>query len=338
MTVHQPPRTGPQPPYHAPPPYPSHHNPHASVHSLANYAPPPLPPVAEARAGKLFTPYVAIWSALGASAALCLGYALLAGTPATQLSADDPRFASRLASELSGLKDSVSDVRMELSKLKTDLAGQDAQGQMLSAQLTALERKIAGQAGAADSGIQADAHPAPELNDPVKAKAPAGDDVPGTAASPQKPRLVNGDGSGLNLDTAALETGSVATAAKPAAKAAAKTAAKQEPKPQEQPAAADPVDFSKVVVKPEAKSVGVQISSGASVDSLRLSWSLLSDRHSEALKNLEPRFVARGEADAPTFDLIAGPIKSRSDAQKVCKALAAKNVPCKISDFLGEAL
>jgi hypothetical protein len=134
---------------------------------------------------------------------------------------------------------------------------------------------------------------------------------------------------------AALETGSVATVAKPAAKAAAKAATKQE---QATKTAADAVDFSKVVVTPEAKPVGVQISSGASVDSLRLSWSLLSDRHSDALRNLEPRFVARGDEAAPTFDLIAGPIKSRSDAQKVCKALAAKKVPCKVGDFLGEAL
>jgi hypothetical protein len=64
----------------------------------------------------------------------------------------------------------------------------------------------------------------------------------------------------------------------------------------------------------------------------------LADRHSEALKNLEPRFIARGDEAAPTFDLIAGPIKSRADALKVCKALASKNVPCKVGDFLGEAL
>ncbi len=84
--------------------------------------------------------------------------------------------------------------------------------------------------------------------------------------------------------------------------------------------------------------MGVQISSGASVDSLRLELDLLSDRHSDALKNLEPRFVARGDESAPTFDLIAGPIKSSQRCPEGCKALAAKNVPCKIGDYLGEAL
>ena len=217
MTVHQPPRTGPQPPYYAHTPHPAHHGPQGAVHSggvhsLANYAPPPLPPAPEARPNKLFTPYVAVWSALGATAALCLGYAVLTGAPVSHLSADDPRFASKIAGDLSGLKDSVSEVRMELSKLKTDLAGQDAQGRMLSAQLTALERKIASQSGAADGGIQAGARPAPELDDTVKAKASDADEAAGTAATPQKPRLVNGDGGGLDLDMAALETGSVATA------------------------------------------------------------------------------------------------------------------------------
>lgn len=336
MTVHQPLRTGPQPPYQAPPPYPAYHNPQGGAHSLANYAPPPLPPGPEAAPAKLFTPYVAVWSALGGVAALCLGYAILTGEPATQLSADDPRFASQIASDLSGLKDSVSEVRMELSKLKTDLAGQDAQGRILSAQLMALERKVAAPAAGSESGIQADARPAPELDEPVKAKSPDTEAATGTTATPQRPRLVNGDGS-LNLDAAVLETGSVVNTAKPAAKAAAKAATKPDAQAAA-PAAADAVDFSKIVVKPEAKPVGVQISSGASVDSLRLSWSLLSDRHSEALKNLEPRFVARGDEAAPTFDLIAGPIKSRSDAQKVCKALAAKGVPCKVGDYLGEAL
>jgi hypothetical protein len=69
-----------------------------------------------------------------------------------------------------------------------------------------------------------------------------------------------------------------------------------------------------------------------------LSWSLLADRHGEALKNLEARYVAHGDVANPTYDLIAGPIKSKAEAQRVCKALAAKGVPCKIGDFLGEAL
>lgn len=339
MTVHYSPSTGPQPPYLAPLPQPAYNAPlHAGVHSLANYAPPPLPPEPTPGTGRIFTPYVAIWSALGTVAVLCLGYAILADSPETHLSASDPRYASTIANDLSGLKDSVSEVRMELSKLKTDLAGQDAQGRLLSAQLTALERKITGHGDKAS--IQVNAAVSPPSDDTARAArktAPAElADVGATPASPQRPRLVNVDGNTQPFDTAALETGSVAAAAKPAAKAADKAAAK--------PAVdvpAEAVDFSDVVVKPAtpaAKPVGVQISSGASVDSLRLSWSLMADRHIDALKNLEPRFVARGDEAAPTFDLIAGPIKSRADAQKVCKALAAKNVPCKVGDFTGESL
>lgn len=332
MTVHQPPRTGPQPAYHAPQPHLAYQSHQTGHHSLANYAPPPLPPGPGAARRKLFTPYVATWSVLGGVAALCLGYAIIAGEPASHLSADDPRFASMIARDLNGLKDSLSEVRMELSKLKTDLAGQDAQGRLLSAQLTALELKIAGQSGAADGGVQAGASPQADSGETLNARAPDPDTVP---AAPQKPRLVNGDGS-INLDTAALETGSVTGGAKTAGKTVAK-AAKQEGQAAVKPAA-EAVDFSKAVVTPEVSPVGVQISSGASVDSLRLSWSLLSDRHSEALKNLEPRFVARGDEEAPTFDLIAGPIKSRTDALKVCKALAAKGVPCKVGDYVGETL
>lgn len=335
MTVPQPPRSGPQPPYHAPP-QPQYHNPQqASVHSLANYAPPPLPPAQDAGASrKVFTPFVAAWSVLGITAGCSLGYLVMKGQ--VPISLDDPRIPSTLTSEISGLKDNISQVRMELAKLQTDIAGQDAHGRMLSAQLTALERKLSGDAGV-DAGIQADAEsPAPDAA-AQKGGAKAVQDGSTAAATPQRPRLVNSDPALQGFDPAALETGSVTAAAKTGAKAAAKKAEKPEAEAAVA-GASDAVDFSKVVVTPAAKPIGVQISSGASVDSLRLSWSLLSDRHGEALKDLEPRFIARGDENAPTFDLIAGPIKSRADAQKVCKALAAKNVPCKVGDYLGEAL
>ena len=65
---------------------------------------------------------------------------------------------------------------------------------------------------------------------------------------------------------------------------------------------------------------------------------MLADRHADALKNLQARYVETGDPAAPNFDLIAGPIKSKSEAARVCKALAAKNIPCKVGDFAGDAL
>ena len=84
--------------------------------------------------------------------------------------------------------------------------------------------------------------------------------------------------------------------------------------------------------------VGIYIGSGPSVDSLRLSWSLLSDRNAESLKALEPRYTTGIDANGLNYGLVAGPLRSVADAQKLCKDLAAKAVTCRVGDFTGEAL
>jgi hypothetical protein len=126
--------------------------------------------------------------------------------------------------------------------------------------------------------------------------------------------VINADASSL---AAALETGSVTTAPKPAT---------------------DVISFGPAVVKPAPKPVGVKISTGASLDSLRLSWSMLAEKHGDTLKSMEARYVTSGDAQNPTYDLVAGPLKSKSEANKVCKSLAAKGVPCSVGPFGGEAL
>ena len=87
-----------------------------------------------------------------------------------------------------------------------------------------------------------------------------------------------------------------------------------------------------------AKPVGIYIGSGPSVDSLRLSWSLLSDRNPESLRNLEPRYTTGIDSNGLNFGLVAGPVQSAADAQKLCKDLAAKAVTCRVGEFTGEAL
>ena len=87
-----------------------------------------------------------------------------------------------------------------------------------------------------------------------------------------------------------------------------------------------------------AKPVGVYIGSGPSVDSLRQSWSLLADRNADSLKNLEPRYTTGIDANGLNYGLVAGPVKSAADAQKICRDLAAKAVTCRVGDFAGEAL
>lgn len=92
-----------------------------------------------------------------------------------------------------------------------------------------------------------------------------------------------------------------------------------------------------VVTRNAPETVGVRLSSGPSVDALRLAWSLLTERHAADLAALEPRYVAGGSAAAP-FELMAGPLPSPAAAAALCDRLAAQGIVCNVGAFTGNAL
>ena len=302
----------------------------------APYSPPPPSPL---RRRPIFTPYVFGWImagtvATGYFAILLTAPDLLEDLAPGGIYISEPqdnqgqRAAARLASDVRALRDSIAQVQLDLSKVKTDVANQGDRERTLTAQLGALETKLS----AAESARAIEtATPRDPSRPPAGASAPhdaietiapppaADKAAPQQEASgsPQQPKLINAD---TLVTSVPLETGSVTTAAKAVAKSG------------------DAISFGPAIVRPAAKPIGVQISSGSSIDSLKLSWSLLADRHADALKNLQARYVETGDPAAPNFDLIAGPNKSKSESARVCKALAAKNIPCKVGDFAGDAL
>jgi hypothetical protein len=82
-------------------------------------------------------------------------------------------------------------------------------------------------------------------------------------------------------------------------------------------------------------SAGVLLARGPSLDALRLSWSLLNERHKGTLKAMEPRVV---EVEPGSYQLVAGPVANPAEALKVCSALKARGVSCQATDFRGNAL
>ncbi len=308
------------------------------------------PPIHAIRKTPVFTPYVVIWSMFGM---LSLGIITVLGLAPEWLedlkpasfnaepqSNEGQRAAARLAAEVSGMRDSIAQIQLDIAKVKTDVSLANTESKVLGAQIAGIEKRLPPASAAIEAALpealQTLPPPLPVANEvkaysplaaPGAAPASSAEPAPAPAAQPEPPatgsarapKLINADTQLApgGVTAGSLETGSVGAAAKASNQA---------------------ITFGPAVVKPAPKPVGVQISSGASVDSLRLSWSLLADRHSDALKNLEPRYLSTGNADNPVFDLLAGPIKSRAEAAKVCKALAAKNVPCKVGNFGGEAL
>ena len=278
------------------------------------------------RKAPLFTPYVVVWSMFGA---LSFGFLMVLGLapewlddlrPAAMFS--DPqsnhgqRAAARMAADIGELKDNVAQVHLELSKLKTDVAMQGAQQKSVADQMTSLEARISGSLPAAaldTSSPDAEA---------AKPAVPA-DDNGAAAKSPVKTLKVINANPAVG---AALETGSVSGQA-----AQLKTA---KPVAQDKQMAA----FDTAITKTTPGPAGIKISTGASVDSLRLSWGLLADKHGDALGNLEPRYTAGGNTANPTYDLVAGPLPSKADAARVCKTLAQRGVACTVGSFGGNAL
>ncbi len=89
---------------------------------------------------------------------------------------------------------------------------------------------------------------------------------------------------------------------------------------------------------PGQRTFGVELASGDSVDSLRLSWALLNERHRDLLGRLAPRFVQSGTGTSEIYRLIAGPFTSSTGARQLCTQLQAYYVPCQTSAFTGSVL
>ena len=283
------------------------------------------------------------------------------------------RAMSKAFAEVQGLRQSVSQMQLELARLKTELGSSQDHDKSLASRIALLEEKVSAAAPALASAAPAKSTATAEVRqaDAKQTQKPAPN---GASAVPP-----------ARLDTAHLETGSVGAprptpSSVPAqvpsmASALAGSSAVaivtpnviNAPQRAQQPVAiaqagaaasrpapvaaltsdsetATLTSFGTATVtpaKPEPTGpIGLRISNGPSLDALRLSWSLLADRHSAQLRNMGARYAARvpeGDGD-PSFDLIAGPIKSKTEAARVCKALAAKNIPCKVGDFAGDAL
>lgn len=117
----------------------------------------------------------------------------------------------------------------------------------------------------------------------------------------------------------------------------------RKPKPAAPTAA---IAFGPAVVTPAApepekpSGLAVLLATGSSVESLRLTWALLQERHSAELANLAPRYIVEANPSAPErkFALLAGPVVSANDIAKVCSALVSEGMTCRTRPYGGNAM
>ena len=283
---------------------------------------PPMP----APKPRFMTPYVAIWIGLAALAALYLtalavrpdimAQYLPGSPPASEPASNEgQRAEADVLAEFQMLKSNMDKLQSDVSRLKTDVAAQANLSKAWETRIAALEKppetkKVA--KAPALKKVAVKPAPKPKASQTTKTAAAKPVVTPKTVTAPAKTSELKVINEPAAPKPKKLETGSVGD--KPA------------------------VTFGPAVVSSTPKPVGVVIANGPSVDSLRLSWSLLSDRHAKSLGTMLPRYTAGIDEAGLNYELVAGPVSSAEEAKKLCKDLAANAVTCRVGEYIGQAL
>ncbi len=131
-------------------------------------------------------------------------------------------------------------------------------------------------------------------------------------------------------------------AQQPAANAAQPEPAKPaalKPQPAPTPKQPPAITFGAPEITISGPRPGIALSRGPSIESLRVSWSYLKERHAQTLANLEPRYTRQSDPQRGNeYKLVVGPLESRAEAELLCRQLAARSVACSPSNFIGGRL
>ncbi|WP_045836292.1 hypothetical protein [Hyphomicrobium sp. 99] len=265
------------------------------------------------------TPYAAIWFTLGGAG---LGYLCVAFfAPHLLPDFSGGRLSERasetqvlqVSADVEYLKSSLTKLQADVESVKSDVSAQATQTLQLGSQLAALDEKVHAAPTQTSALVQSSPPPTPDVPDFASGATQA--HVEDAPAAPPPTKVINASPQPAPQVGAPIVTGSVTKST-----------------------SADAISFGPAVVKPAPKPIGIQIATDASVDGLRITWSALAQTHPDQLGTLTAHYADLGTAANPNFGLIAGPIKSKADAKKICKELTAQSVSCKISDFKGAAL
>ncbi|MGE0025235.1 MAG: hypothetical protein AB7S70_16565 [Hyphomicrobium sp.] len=273
--------------------------------------------------GRSFTPYAVIWTT---AAGLSLLYLVLLATQPTLVAhylgagAESPqateaqKAVDEAVAEVRTLRGTLDQFRSELFEIRAQVSSQTESTRGLSDKVAALEMDRDDPERAARLAAEETKAKETAVKEAAAKEAAAKKAAKEVAAKEAK------EAKKLAASKQALETGSVAQPA---------TGTITFGPPTVTPAAADPA---------AGDLVGVAIATGPSVDSLRLSWTLLNERHGESLRAFEPRYTTDISGSEQSYDLVVGPVASVDEAKRLCQELAVKATPCRVSRFTGDAL
>jgi hypothetical protein len=260
--------------------------------------------------------YLFTWGLLAAGglaylASLAWQPELLAHLGGPDVAEDSPgvQLANRALSEVAGVRRTLGEVQRDLGQVHSSLTEHDAQDKLAQSRLAALEERMAAAPATAPTGEA----PAQEKAAEKVAEKPK-PDKSRKAAARLSQRAAQPVPAPSSRDTAGIETGSI-TGDTP------------------------PITFGAPVVTPSKPAVyAVQLAASPSLDAIRQSWSLLRDQHSAALGPLQPHVVAPHATGSGNYRLVAGPLPTKADADRVCAALAVGRQGCFATVFSGSPL
>lgn len=261
--------------------------------------------------------YLLGWGILAACGLAYLGSLawqpeLLFATPGpAQVAEPDPglRAATRALAEIGTVRRTIGEMQKDLGHVRDSLEQREARERELHARVSQVEERLANPPVASLEPEAPSRHKVVEKGKADRKtseyRSPRIISVPPTAEAAPTPPAAKRE---------AIETGSI-----------------------DAPAA--PIVFGEPVVTPaNRRPYAVQLAAGPSLDAIKLSWIVLLERHGAALGNLQPHVVPPKADGTGRYRLMAGPLPSKADADKVCEQLGTGRKGCFATQLLGEPL
>jgi hypothetical protein len=287
--------------------------------------------VHHAPSGRFIRAYLLTWGLLAAGgltylASLAWQPQLFPSSP-HQVTEPDPSIqaANKALAELGTVRRVVTELQKDLGQLKDTIGQREPDEKAAQARLAALEERVTTMA----VPVAEPTPPAPTA--PLTARQKA---IERAKAAAERRR--NASAEPPRAPTRLISV--VESPKAPEAKADAGAPKTEMPKIETGSIAAPPaITFGEPEVTRARQSFAVQLAAGPSLDALRLSWNLLRDRHTGQLGSLQARFVPP-RAEGGPYRLLAGPLPSKADADKVCADMGAGRQSCFSTVYVGNPL
>ena len=268
------------------------------------------------RSRRFIKVYLTLWAlaAVGALGYLAtLAFPPSAAPPRQQIAEAEPsqavRAMAKTMKDMQSVQGSVAEIRKDVTQLQDAMGERVVQDKAVQSRLTALEERVA-----TIEAPQAPSVPTPKAKAPAEKVSRKLPDTITTAHILNAPRPETSQPPAPKADarSAPIETGSIA--------------------------ATEEITFGEAVVVPAGKTTfAVQLAASPSLQGLKQSWGQLVERHGGPLAALQPRVVAPRTEGGP-YRLLAGPIPTKADADRICTELGVGRSGCFATPYTGVPL